>query len=376
MITVFFFGSLRDADLLAMVLDRPVSADDMVPAMAANHAAACLENESYPCLKEAPGEHAEGILVQSLSQQDMARITYFEDVEYVIAPLTVQTADGLVQTQYFKGTERLKLTADRWNFSAWQRDEKSVAMEAAHEFMSFYGILTSEEADAIWHGIMIRARMRARAKAETPVTGMLRPARSDDDVITDRVERPYARYFAIEEHFLRHRRFDGTMSDQIQRTVLTSGDAVTILPYDPKLDRVLLVEQFRAGLHARGDSCPWGIEVVAGRIDKELDAEACARREAMEEGGIGLGAVESIAEYYSSPGFAAEHISSFVGHANLSDQGGVFGVADEDEDIRAFTITLDEAIAGVTSGEINNAPAILSILWLAQHKDRLQTLWT
>lgn len=375
MTTLFFFGSLRDQDLLQAVLNRPVAATDMVPAWAPDHAAACLADQAYPYLVEAPGERAEGLLLQGLSGDDMARITYFEDVEYAVAPLTIETADGPVETQYFKGTEQLKLTQDRWDFAAWRRDEKSVAMEAADEFMSYYGILPSEEADALWHGIMIRARMRARAKAETPVSGTLRAARTKDDVVTDRLERPYARYFAIEEHFLRHRRFDGTMSDQIQRTVLTSGDAVTMLPYDPKTDRVLLVEQFRAGLHARGDACPWGVEVVAGRIDKEMDAEACARREAVEEAGVTLDAVEVIARYYSSPGFAAEHITSFAGHADLSDQGGVFGVADEDEDIRAFTISLDDAVAGVTSGEINNAPAILSILWLAQHKDRLRETW-
>ena len=44
----------------------------------------------------------------------------------------------------------------------------------------------------------------------------------------------YARFFAVEEHRLRHRRFDGGMSDALDRAVFTSGDAVTVLPFDPR----------------------------------------------------------------------------------------------------------------------------------------------
>lgn len=256
--TLFFYGSLRDHDLLELVLDRVVEPEDLVPAWVADHAAMRLENEAYPFLSEAHGERAEGILITNLSDADMARVQFFEDVEYVRAPLQIETTAGAVATQFFEGTERLKATNLRWDFADWQHSEKAVAMEAATEFMSFYGILPSEEADALWHGIMIRARMRALAKAETPVTGTLRPVRTKHDVIAQPITRPYARYFAIEEHTLSHRRFDGTMSAEIQRTVLTSGDAVTVVPYDPVRDQVLLIEQFRAGMHARGDACPWG----------------------------------------------------------------------------------------------------------------------
>ena len=88
-----------------------------------------------------------------------------------------------------------------------------------------------------------------------------------------------------------------------------------------------------------------------------------------------LGRVEVIARYYTSPGIAAEHITSFVGQTRLDGEGGVYGVADEHEDIRAFTCTLDEAAAAVASGEINNAPAVLTVLWLQQNRGRLQREW-
>ncbi len=50
-------------------------------------------------------------------------------------------------------------------------------------------------------------------------------------------------------------------------------------------------------------------------------------------------------------------------------------MADEHEDIRAFAVPLDEALAGVARGEIDNAPAILSLFWLAQNRARLRAAW-
>ncbi len=53
---------------------------------------------------------------------------------------------------------------------------------------------------------------------------------------------------------------------------IASADAVTVLPYDPVRDRVLLIEQYRFGVHMRGDPRPWVLEPVAGRIDAGRDA--------------------------------------------------------------------------------------------------------
>jgi nudix-type nucleoside diphosphatase (YffH/AdpP family) len=230
--------------------------------------------------------------------------------------------------------------------------------------------------DRIWPGIMVRARMRARARATTPPAGRLRRVRGPDDVRSLGVGRPYTGFFALEEHRLRHRRFDGGWSEEVCRTILSVGDAVTVVPYDADRDRVLLIEQFRAAMFARGDRCPWGIEAVAGRIDAEMDAETAARREALEEAGVELGRVETVAAYYTTPGYAAERVTSLVGEADLGQAGGLYGVAHEDEDIRAFTVPLDDALAGVTRGEIDNAPAVLSLLWLALNRDRLRAAWS
>ena len=377
MTDLFFFGSLRDKALLEVVLGRDVAEHQLSPARAEGFAALALGHEAYPYLAERDGACAVGVLASGLTPADVARLEYFEEAEYGLAPITVNTPSGDAAASYFACAPKLdgKMQDQPWDFEAWQADDRAVAIEAADELMAHFGTVAVEDMDTIWPGIMIRARMRARAKAETPVMGDLRRTRGAGDVDQIGVERPYTRYFAIEEHRLRHRRFDGTWSREIARTALTSGDAVTVLPWDPVQDLVLLIEQFRAPMLARGDACPWGVEVIAGRLDQEGDAEACARREADEEAGLSLGRMVQMASYYTSPGIAAEHVTSFVAEATLEPGEGFFGLPVEDEDIRAFTISLDRALEGIASGEINNAPAILSLLWLQSNRERLADEW-
>ena len=375
---LFFFGSLRDKDLLEIVLGRDVARSDLADAQALGYAALTLAHEPYPYLSVRPGHAAEGVVVRNLTDADVQRLEYFEEAEYGLASITVDTDDGPVDARYFAADTKLDpSTGDElWDFTAWCRTAKATAIEEAIELMAHIDLVPVEDCDTIWPGIKTRAMMRARAKATVPVTGRLRQARSADDVDSVAIRRPYTNFFAIEEHHLRHRRFDGTMSSEITRAALTSGDAVTVVPFDPRTARVLLIEQFRAPMYARGDACPWSIEAVAGRIDQEPDPEVCARREAMEEAGLELGRIEQIASYYSSPGIIAEHITSFVGEARLDAAGGIYGAANENENIRAFTCTLNEAMDAVASGEIDNAPAILSLLWLSRNHERLTADWS
>ena len=154
------------------------------------------------------------------------------------------------------------------------------------------------------------------------------------------------------------------------------GAAVGVLPYDPHTDRVLLIEQFRAGPWALGDSEPWLVEIVAGRVEaatraEEADPEAAtARREAMEEAGLPLGRLERLGGGYVSPGATDETLVLFAAEARLpspagGDMGaveahGAFGLADEGEDIRAFSLGLDRALEAISAGRSAICPRNLA----------------
>lgn len=256
----------------------------------------------------------------------------------------------------------------------WLSDRLARFLEMLVEIAGHFGRLDAEQVARLLPGIGFRALARVRGRAGAAPTAV-RSALRAADVETLALERPYARYFAVEEHALRHRRFDGGWSGRIERGVLASGDGVTVLPFDPRSARVLLVEQFRAGGQARGDPAPWFLEVVAGRIDSLEDPATAARREAREEAGIGLGRIERIAGYYTSPGVTSEFITAFVAEADLDGAGGFHGLAEEHEDIRVHVLGLDAALACLASGEANNAPLMISLFWLAQNRARLVAEW-
>ena len=219
--------------------------------------------------------------------------------------------------------------------------------------------------------ILVRAASRVMAVQTGPTD--LRHTAEPTDLVTVALRQPYARFFALEEVDIGWRRFDGSMVPPVTRAAFVSGDAVTVLPYDPHRDRVLLIEQFRAGPHLRGDPQPWQLEAIAGRIDPGETPATAARREAVEEAGLDLGEMLFVAGYYPSPGAVTEYLHSYVALADLPDGvAGVFGLAGEHEDIRGHLIGFDRLMDLITTGEVANAPLILTAYWLARERSRLR----
>jgi nudix-type nucleoside diphosphatase (YffH/AdpP family) len=258
-----------------------------------------------------------------------------------------------------------------WSLDDWVARWGAVAVAAAGDFMRGMGRHDPATMVARYPRLLDRAASRLRARAEAhPAT--LRRAAAPGDVALEAWREPYAAYFAVEEADLRFRRFDGGMGGPVTRAAFVSGDAVTLLPWDPQRDRVLVVEQFRMGAHSRGDPEPWLIEAVAGRIDAGETPEAAARREAAEEAGLLLGRLFFVARYYPSPGAKTEYLYSYVGIADLPDTAArLGGAACEGEDIRGHVIGFDRLMDLIETGEVDTAPLILTAWWLARHRARL-----
>lgn len=181
-------------------------------------------------------------------------------------------------------------------------------------------------------------------------------------------------FYELVRYRIRHALFRGGMGAPITRELMIRGHAAAVLPYDPITDQVLLIEQFRIGAldSAHG---PWLVEVVAGLVEPGERPEEVVRREALEEAGCKLKEVTPICEYYSSPGGTTERVTLFVAHMESHGQGGIFGLEEEGEDIRAFLMYADEAIDQMERGVIDNAMSIIALQWLALHRARLKAQW-
>jgi len=129
---------------------------------------------------------------------------------------------------------------------------------------------------------------------------------------------------------------------QILRQVEDHGDAVGVLPYDAARGTVLLVRQSRPPLIFRGETDSV-YEVLAGRIDAGEDAEATARREALEECGVALNTLALVGHFFSMPAVSTERLSLYLAPYSLADRTGAGGgLAHDHEDIEVIEMRLDE----------------------------------
>ncbi|KZY89612.1 hypothetical protein A3744_23025 [Oleiphilus sp. HI0073] len=153
------------------------------------------------------------------------------------------------------------------------------------------------------------------------------------------------------------------------------GDATCVLLYDPSLQALVLVEQFRAGGLLHSDS-PWMLELVAGINEQGEAPEEVACREAVEEADAHILDLMPIYDFFPSPGGSTERIHLFLGLVDARALGGVHGLAEEGEDIKVHVLDLPEAVSMLSRGEIDNSPAIIAIQWLLLNKTRVDDVWS
>lgn len=364
---IFSPGPFAEEDMLGAILGPEAGVPRRAPAALPGYALFADPGGARLALASERGAEVEGAVVE-VAPGVAARLAFaFAAFGAAEKSATVEIEGRAVEV--YAAPRALAARLEAQGGAEW----RAHLVEAAAEAIGQFGLRPAGSMPGLMQGISYRALARVRGRAEATRD---RSGFGAGDVEPLGVARPYAKYFAVEEHRLRYRRYDERMSGVLERAVFTSGDAVTVVPFDPGRRRVLLIEQFRIGPFARRDPAPWRLEAVAGRCDAGEGPEATARREAREEAGLELGRIERIAGYYTSPGMLAEHVTAYVGEADLERAGGLHGVSEEDEDVRAVVMPFAEALELVATGEVNNGPLLVSLLWLAGHAERLVAEWT
>lgn len=197
---------------------------------------------------------------------------------------------------------------------------------------------------------------------------------TNDDLKVVKRDVMYDGIFRMVRNHVKHKKFDGSWTEEYVREIMERRSAVGVLLYDPKLDSVVLIEQFRAGAIGTKHS-PWLIEIVAGIFDRDEPAEEVARRESLEEAGATVLDLQPIYRYFVSPGGSNEFIELFCAHVDASQLGGLHGLPEENEDIRAQVVSVDDAMQMLNDGKILTSPVIVSLQWLVLNREKLKKLW-
>lgn len=193
-----------------------------------------------------------------------------------------------------------------------------------------------------------------------------------NDLNIDSREPLYQGFIQLERVQLRHRLFNqNNYSPLIQRELIKRKQAAGVLIYDDQQQKFALIEQFRIGAMDDAES-PWQLEIIAGVLDGDESPETCIQRESIEESGCEIELLEHLFTFYPSAGACNEIFHLYSAQANLPNEGGVFGMPEEGENIKLHIIEYHLLDDLLQNKRLRNAPIIMALQWLKQHIAKLQ----
>jgi len=155
-------------------------------------------------------------------------------------------------------------------------------------------------------------------------------------------------------------KFNNGVWKSVSRESYDRGNGACVLLYNPQKNTVILTSQFRMPVYENNDNKGYSIEVCAGVIDGNEDAETCVIRETEEEVGYKILKAKKVLETYMSPGAVTEKIFLFVAEYNeimKVNSGG--GLISEREEIEILEIPFSKALTMMSTGEIQDAKTVM-----------------
>lgn len=152
----------------------------------------------------------------------------------------------------------------------------------------------------------------------------------------------------------------GRDSTPREREIVVHPGAVVILPILPD-GRVLMIRNHRP---AAGKIL---LELPAGTRDPGEPPDVTAARELTEETGYRAGTLTPIGSFYSSPGVMTEKLHVYLAENLVEDEAAL----EDDEDITLAPLTMDDLLAAIDDGTLEDGKSIAALLLHQRHAQRL-----
>jgi hypothetical protein len=121
---LFVYGTLRDPDLLAGVLARPLDGAAMLAAVAPGFRAVHFPGRIYPALVRTPGAAADGLVLTDLTAFEHDLLDAYEGDEYRRTPIPVMIGEELHVALAYLPAVTVSPDAEPWTLSGWQAAHK------------------------------------------------------------------------------------------------------------------------------------------------------------------------------------------------------------------------------------------------------------
>ena len=153
----FFYGTLRSISVLEKVIGKTSNHLNIIPAFAPKSELRLVIDENFPVIIFGDNYMGvDGILVKGLTDDDIARIRFFEDVEFAPKIMSVEAGGKHQKAEYFsqKGVEP---SMNPWFYEEWKEQDEALTLVTTELWMQLYGKYTAEEADQYWNDVKKQA---------------------------------------------------------------------------------------------------------------------------------------------------------------------------------------------------------------------------
>ena len=169
-------------------------------------------------------------------------------------------------------------------------------------------------------------------------------------------------FFKLHKMNFNHKRFNGGWNKNVTREIFSGSHVASLLPYDPIKNKIILLEQFRAGVLKR-EINPIIKEIVAGMIDEGENPKEAAIRECKEETGCKVNKIIDIFSYYPAPGSSESYYHLFLGEVESFEGERISGEEGENEDILARSYGVEEVKNLLKENKIINGLTLIALQW-------------
>lgn len=125
---LFFYGTLRAAEVRRAVLGSDLPSGQLQQAVLSGYEIRRVDGALYPMLVACSGGLVNGLLATGLDASSVGKLDQFEGVHYQRVSLDVATAKGLQAADVYLPDQQM-IAAELWDFDSWSKHDMTLFLK-------------------------------------------------------------------------------------------------------------------------------------------------------------------------------------------------------------------------------------------------------